>query len=108
MAVPPTGNTVEEPDTIAFGIAALDSHLDEENISFPTTKESLRDSLGTVGIPYNAAGSTMPLDEAIEQVPKQRFESKRELLNALHPVFEERREAGPTKILDRIRSFIPF
>lgn len=109
MAVrPPQDDISEGPDTIAFGIAALDSYLDESDVTFPTDEEGLRDSLGSVDIPYNAAGNTITLDSALEQVPKQHFESKRELLNALHPVFEERRVSGGSGILNRIRSFIPF
>lgn len=109
MAVrPPQDDTDEGPDTIAFGIAALDSQLDEADISFPTDEETLRASLGTTKIPYNVAGNTISLDAALDRISKQQFESERELLNALHPVFEERRATGGSGILARLRSFIPF
>lgn len=96
------------PDTVAFGIAALDSYLDETDIVFPTDEETLRASLGDTEIPYNATGNTMTFNTALDNVPEERFEDEHELLNSLHPVFEERRETGGNSILARIRSFIPL
>jgi hypothetical protein len=105
---PPQDDIDDGPDTVAFGIAALDSSLDEEDITFPTDKETLRASLGDTEIPYDAAGHNMTFNEALDSVPKEQFEDERELLNALHPVFEERRETGGNSILSQIRSFIPL
>jgi hypothetical protein len=109
MAVRPPQDDIDDgPDTIAFGIAVLDTHLDNSDIEFPTDKETLRASLGDTEISYNAAGNTMTLDTALDSVSKDHFENEREVLNTLHPVFEERRKTGSTSILARIRSFIPL
>jgi hypothetical protein len=109
MAVRPPQDDIDDgPDTVAFGIAALDSSLDKRDITFPTDEETLRDSLGDVEIPYDAAGNTMTFNTALDNVPEERFENQRELLNALHPVFEEHRETGGNGILARIRSYIPL
>lgn len=108
-APPPQNNDIGEgPETVAFGIAALDSYLTEEEVSFPTDKQTLRATLGDVNVPYNATGNTMRLDTALDHTPKQRFENKHELLNELHPVFEERRQAGGNPFFDRIRSVFPL
>jgi hypothetical protein len=109
MAVrPPQDDMDDGPDTIAFGIAALDSYLDQTDVTFPTDEKTLRASLGDTEIPYNAAGNTMTFNTALDSVSKEQFEDERELLNSLHPVFEKRRETGGSGILARIRSFIPL
>lgn len=109
MAVrPPQDDMDDGPDTVAFGIAALDSSLEEKDITFPTNEETLRATLGDTEIPYDVAGNTMTFKTALDNVPEEQFEDRRELLNSLHPVFEERRESGGNSILARIRSFIPL
>ena len=105
---PPTDDLDDEPDTIAFGIAALDARLDEADVSFPTDAATLRTLLGDEAIPYNASGATITLSSALDDVPQERFEHEQELLNALHPVFEEARQKGQTGLLGRLRSFVPF
>lgn len=104
-APPPQNNNIGDgPETVAFGIAALDSYLTDAELSFPTDTQTLRAALGDVEVPYNATGNTMALDVALEHTPKQQFENEQELLNALHPVFEERRQAGGNPFFDRLRS----
>ncbi len=110
MAVrPPDDDDLDDgPDTVAFGIAALDARLADREVTFPTDVESLRRELGAAEVPYNAAGNTMSVADALDRVPKQRFESRQELLNVLHPVFEEKRASSSTGILARLRSLMPI
>lgn len=109
MAVrPPQDDQDEELDTVAFGIAALDSRLDKADITFPTDSETLRAVLGDAEIPYNASGHTITVASALDRISDEHFETEQELLNTLHPVFEEQREAGGNGLLARIRSLIPF
>jgi hypothetical protein len=41
-------------------------------------------------------------------LPKRTFDSESELLDLLHPVFEEYRASAGGSILGRIRSILPF
>jgi hypothetical protein len=41
-------------------------------------------------------------------LPKRTFDSESELLDLLHPVFEEYRASASGGILGRIRSILPF
>ncbi|MFB6164269.1 MAG: hypothetical protein ABEJ31_03835 [Haloarculaceae archaeon] len=108
MGVRPPQRDDDEPDAIEFGIAALDARVSNADLTFPADAEAVADALAGAEIPYNAAGSTVSIAEAIERSGRQRFESKQELLNALHPVFEELRESASSSLLVQLRSLVPF
>ena len=94
MAVRPPGNDDETPEAIEFGIAALDARLEESDLSFPATSEEVLRGIPAREIPYDASGHTLDLGDALERAGPERFETKSELMNALHPIFEERRRRG--------------
>jgi hypothetical protein len=108
MGVRPPQQDDDEPDAIEFGIAALDARLSEVAVEYPTDGETIRGTLGDTEIPYNAAGNTVAIGEAIDRSGKTHFESEQELLNALHPVFEEMRESASSSILMQLRALVPF
>lgn len=109
MAVrPPGGDDSSEPENVAFGIAALNARIDEAEVSFPATSEELLAALDSPDIPCDASGSTMPLAEALAAVPEDRFETETELLDALHPVFEERRVEGGNGVFAKLKRLLPF
>lgn len=106
MAARPPQNDSEEPDSIEFGIAALDGRLDDA--SFPATADELVRDLDDPEVPVDAAEHTIRLSEALSQVEQDQFETRNELLRALHPVFErERRKAG-SGIVGRLKALLPF
>lgn len=105
---PPPTSDDEEPETIAFGIAALDARLEDVNVEFPATRAELERTLGGVEVPYDASGSTIALETALQEVPRDSFETRQELLNALHPVFEKQRRASGSGVLAQFRSLLPF
>lgn len=105
-AVPPPDDDDDGPDTIAFGIPALDDRLRDGDVSFPIRAEDLVDELGDPAIPCDPAGRTLRLSEAIERADRHRFESRRDLLNSLHPVFEEARDEGG--VAGWLRRLLPF
>lgn len=107
-ARPPTDDLDDEPDSIAFGIAALDARLDRSDLTFPADADAVREAVGDVAVPYDASGSTMTVGEALEEVSQTQFDNEQSLLNALHPVFEHAREHNRTGIVGRLRSFVPF
>ena len=72
------------------------------------TLDELVRELDDVAVPYNAAGGTVRLSEALESVPQSRFASKAELLDHLHPVFEEYRRSASNNILGQLRALLPF
>ena len=109
MAVrPPQDDDDAEPETLAFGIAALDARLDEAEVDWPVTDDGLLRALGDQSIPYDASGSEVALSDVLERVPARQFESETELLNALHPVFEEHRANSTRSVLGQLRSLLPF
>ena len=103
---PPTDDADDEPDTLAFGIAALDGHV--EDSSFPATAAELIDRLDDPSIPYDAAGNELRLSAALAETDHKRFETEQELLNALHPVFERHRERTANSIVAQLRGLLPF
>jgi hypothetical protein len=105
---PPANDDDDSPDVIEFGIAALDAELSDADVAYPTDARSLRDELGHVEVPYDASGHSMTLEEALAETDARQFEHEQELLNALHPVFEAKREATGNNLLAQFRSLLPF
>jgi len=108
MGVRPPQQDDDEPDAIEFGIAALDARLSETDLSFPADAKSIKGALGNTEIPYNATGNTVAIENAIERSGKDDFETEQELLNALHPVFEEMRESASSSLLMQLKALVPF
>ncbi|HKL30617.1 MAG TPA: hypothetical protein VJ898_15285 [Natrialbaceae archaeon] len=108
MGVRPPTNDTSEPDVIEFGIAAVDARLDERELSFPADRETVRAAFSGAAIPYNASGSTVAFETVLDAVDVETFEDEQELLNALHPVFEEYRASRTPSLLQRLRSLFPF
>ncbi|WP_254274278.1 hypothetical protein [Haloarcula marina] len=108
MGVRPPANDSDEPDVIEFGIAALDARLADVDVEYPTDAEAVSERLGHVEIPYDATGHTVTLDEALGEATVKRYDDEQELLNALHPVFERKRQAAANSILSQLRSLVPF
>lgn len=105
---PPQQRDDEAPETVAFGIAALDAHLEAADLAFPATREALLQELGNPDVPYDAAGNEVSLERALEDTHRSRFDTRQELLNALHPVFEDERERTGRTVFGRLRSMLPF
>ncbi|WP_336024907.1 hypothetical protein [Halobellus salinisoli] len=107
MAVRPPQQGGDEPDSLEFGIAALTPYLSEAELSFPATSDEVVRALGDPEIPYDASGNSIPLSAALEATGPSRFDTERELLDALHPVFEEYRAASGG-VLSQLRALLPF
>lgn len=105
---PPSDDTDDEPDVIEFGIAALDARLEQLDVAFPVTAEELVANHGEMSIPVDAAGTEITLATALEKTSKQKFETERELLDVLHPVFEEHRKDSSRRYLSQLRALLPF
>jgi hypothetical protein len=108
MGVRPPQQDDDEPDAIEFGIAALDARISEANVTFPADADTVVTALGDTKIPYNATGNKIAIRKAIDRTGKRHFESEQELLNALHPVFEDLRESASNSILMQLRALVPF
>jgi hypothetical protein len=101
---PPQDDDADEPESLAFGIAALAERLDRADVSFPVDSEDLVRELDDPEIPCDPGGNELALSTALERVGKDRFDSEDELLDALHPVFEEYRRSASGGLLGRLRS----
>lgn len=108
MGVRPPANDSSEPDAVEFGIAALEPKLDDVDLEYPTDVRTVRTKLGHVEVPYDAAGNAIELERALDELDERTFETQRDLLNALHPVFEERRAAAGHGLLAQLRGLVPF
>jgi hypothetical protein len=108
MGVRPPADDTDEPDVIEFGIAALDARLTDFELSYPATAEEIREAAGHVEVPFDAAGHTVTVQEALSESGVHHFENEHELLDALHPVFERKREATSNSILSQLRALVPF
>lgn len=105
---PPTGGSGTTPETVTFGIAALDERLDDARVRYPADGDEIVATLDDPAIPYDASGNAVPLSDALAETHFDRFETEQELLNALHPVFESYRERGGNGLLGQLRSMLPF
>ena len=108
MGVRPPQQGSDTPDTIEFGIAALAPRLDAADIEFPATTDEIVRSLDDTDVPYDATGRTVALGDALNKVPKDQFKSKSEVLDRLHPVFEEYRASASRSILGQLRDLLPI
>ncbi|KDE58915.1 hypothetical protein EL22_01425 [Halostagnicola sp. A56] len=105
---PPSNNDDNDPETVEFGIAAVDARLRRSDLSFPATEDDVAAALGHEQIPYDVHGGEVALGVILEDVEQSRFESRQQLLNALHPVFETYRQEHSGGVVQQMRSLLPF
>lgn len=92
-ARPPTGNGEPgEPDV--FGIAAVDKHLSDANLSYPATAADVVEATGDPSVPCGPNAHDVALSTALDRTGRSRFDSRRELLDELHDAFERERQDG--------------
>ncbi len=108
MAAKPPQNETSDPDVIEFGIASLAARLEETEIQYPVSGEQLVHQIDNTEIPIDGSGNTVALETALARVPKNEFTSESELLDVLHPVFEEYRQQAGTSFFGRLRALLPF
>ena len=107
MAARPPRDT-SDPESIEFGIAAVDARLGEVDLSFPTSRETVERELGHSSIPYDVHGHSVTLSEALAKTGREHFDSRQQLMNDLHEVFEEYRANRSTSVFAHLRSMLPF
>lgn len=105
---PPSNGNNDEPDSIEFGIAAVDAVLRRSDLSFPASKDDIAAEIGHERVSYDAHGSTVALGEILAEVETEQFSSRQQLLNALHPEFEDYRERHSGGVVKQVRSLLPF
>jgi hypothetical protein len=109
MGVQPPSNDIESgPDVVEFGIAALAAKLESREVSYPVSASQLTRQHGDVTVPVDASGHEIELAEALEQSTATEFDSESDLLDALHPVFENEREAVSRSVVAQLRGLLPF
>lgn len=94
MAARPPSNDLDEPAAVEFGIVALDAHLDDADLAFPATPDEVVAALSDPAIDYDPSGSSVRLSAVLERVDQDRFETRQDLLDAVHPEFERLREGS--------------
>lgn len=104
---PPQDDTSDGPDAVDFGIAALDGHLDRAELSFPADADEIVRALGDPEVDLNASGRSVRLSLVVDRVDEHRFRSRRELLEALHPEFEQLRRQTGGGFLARLKGLLP-
>lgn len=103
---PPSDDGSDSPESIEFGIAALEPHLSRAELSYPASVEEVVTALGDPEIPYDPNGNSVALSSVADGVDRRRFDSRRELLDALHPEFERyRRNHGG--LFSKLQSLVP-
>ncbi|QLC33982.1 hypothetical protein EFA46_007120 [Halarchaeum sp. CBA1220] len=106
-ARPPTSDDDDGPDVVEFGIPAAESFLDAADVTYPVDRETLVAATGDPEVPIDTRGRTVAFSTALERTERERFDSRRDLLNALHPVLEDARQSGAAGVLGYVRSLIP-
>ena len=107
MAARPPSRNTEEPDAIEFGIAALAARLDDD-LEYPANEREILAAVDSTAIPVDGSGNTVELAEALDRLDDSEFESEAELLDRLHPVFEEFRAEMGASLMGRLRGLLPF
>jgi hypothetical protein len=97
-----------DPDIIEFGIPVLDDRIEEAELTFPATRQEIDSAVGGREIPFDASGHTLQVTAALSELDMNQFETRNELLEALHPVFEGYRQRTPTGFFATLRSYLPF
>ncbi len=105
---PPSNGTDDEPDSIEFGIAAVDARLRDVDLSFPATKDDVAATLGHEHVSYDVNGNDVSIGEMLAEVDCKEFRSRQELLNELHEPFEEYRRNNSGGLFQQFRSMLPF
>ncbi|PSP79536.1 hypothetical protein BRC81_04815 [Halobacteriales archaeon QS_1_68_20] len=106
MAVRPPSNDDDKPDAVDFGIAAMDAHLEGADLTFPATADEIVQALGDPEVDYDPSGNAVALSTVLEHVDRDRFDSRQELLDVLHPEFESlRRSSGG--VVSWLKSLFP-
>jgi len=108
MGARPPQNDTSEPEVIEFGIAALSPRLEAADLAFPATSEDVVEAVEETAIPIDGSGHTLELQAAFEALPRDTFETEAELLELLHPVFEEHRKKTSESFVGRLRTLLPF
>lgn len=108
-ARPPSGDDTDEPpETLAFGISALDARLSEAELSFPATADEVLAALDDPEIPYDTADNTLRLSTALSDVEHREFETEMALKEAVHPVYEQKRRSAGGSLVGQLRRLLPF
>ncbi|ELY96720.1 hypothetical protein C482_15136 [Natrialba chahannaoensis JCM 10990] len=105
---PPSSGDDDDPESVEFGIAAVDAHLRTADLSFPATKDDVAAELGHERIPYDVHGNDVALGEMLDEVQAREFRSRQQLLNELHQPFEEYRQEHSGGVFQQMRSMLPF
>ncbi len=108
MGARPPQNDTSEPEVIEFGIAALSARLENTDVEFPATSQTVVDAIEETAIPIDGSGHTMELQTAFDTLAREQFETEAELLELLHPVFEEHRKQTNKSVVSRLRMLLPF
>ncbi len=108
MGARPPQNETSEPEVIEFGIAALSARIEAAGVEFPTTGQQLVATVDETAIPVDGSGNTVELQTALDALPRDEFENESELLELLHPVFEEHRKKAGESFIGRLRTLLPF
>ncbi len=105
---PPSNDVDDEPDVVEFGIAAMDARLEDAELRYPVSAAELAEEYGHTEVPFDAAGNSMTIGDALAEADRDRFDSQQDLLNALHPVFERKRQAASNSLIAQLRTLVPF
>lgn len=104
---PPQNDPDDEPDTVEFGIAALDAHLERADLSFPADAREVVGRLGDPRVDVDPTGNDVALSRVVEAVDRDRFDSRQDLLDALHPEFERLRQSAGGGIFSWVSALLP-
>ncbi|OVE85870.1 hypothetical protein [Natronolimnobius baerhuensis] len=105
---PPSNGDNDDPESIEFGIAAVDATLKRTDLSFPASKDDVAAELGHERIAYDVHGNDVALHKMLEEVNASEFRSRQELLNELHGPFEAYRKENSGGVFQQMRSMLPF
>jgi len=106
-ARPPANDEEDDAGVVEFGIPAVEGALEDADLTYPIEPETVVDATGDPDVPVDTSGRTLALSTALERTARSRYDSRNELLNALHQVFEDARRSRSGGVVGLVRSLIP-
>lgn len=94
MAARPPQSNDEPREPAAFGIAAVDDHLSDANVSYPATPDEVATALDDPEVQCGPDGHDVELSTVLDRTGREEFDSRRDMLDELHDAFEAERHEG--------------
>lgn len=94
MAARPPRTNADPEEPTAFGIAVVDDQLADADLDYPATPDDVLEALGDRSVRCGPNAHEVSLSTVLDRTGRERFDSRRDLLDELHDAFERERNGA--------------